>query len=225
MAQVHSTIWFEDECGLCTLAHHDKQCCDTDWKSLGNRRGRLTMVGHTKPGVFALGRPIQARPILARPILARPIFRALATAAGVLLVFIDGAAAGPVEDLPGYWTGLGSITMSSGNTEQLKCVVTYKVNGASLKQNMRCASAAYTINGIADLDVRGDKVTGKWEEQTYAATGEVTGRVVDGGFTLIIKGVSFTAGMTVSGTNCKQQIAITPTGLEVAKIAIGLGKC
>jgi uncharacterized protein GlcG (DUF336 family) len=169
------------------------------------------MAGRTKamPGA-ANGR--RFRTIMAGCALVAPILVAQATA-------------GPVEDLPGYWTGLGSITMAGGNTEQLKCVVTYRVNGASLKQNMRCASAAYTINGVADLDVRGDQVTGKWEEQTYAATGDVTGKVVDGGFTLTIKGVNFTAGMTVSGSNCKQQIAITPTGLEVAKISIGLGKC
>jgi hypothetical protein len=174
--------------------------------------GRLFMVGHATTGANAS--------------VCRGL-RAVLAACGVMLVpaLAPGAIAGPVEDLPGYWTGLGSITMSGGNTEQLKCVVTYKVTGPSLKQNMRCASAAYTINGIADLDVRGDQVTGKWEEQTYAATGEVTGRIVDGGFTLTIKGVAFTAGMTVSGTNGKQQIAITPTGLEVAKISIGLGKC
>jgi hypothetical protein len=135
------------------------------------------------------------------------------------------AMAGPVEDLSGYWTGTGAVTMSSGSTEQLKCVVTYKVAGASLRQNLRCANAAYTINGLADLTVRGDQVTGDWEEQTYAAKGSVTGKVVDGGFQLSIQGVSFSAAMRVSGTNCRQTLAITPTGLDVSKISLNLGKC
>jgi hypothetical protein len=135
------------------------------------------------------------------------------------------ALAGPVEDLPGYWTGTGAVTMSTGSTEQLKCVVTYKVVGASLKQNLRCANASYTINGIADLTVIGDQVTGAWEEQTYAAKGSVTGKVVDGGFQLNIQGPTFTAAMRVTGTNCKQTLAITPTGLDVSKIALNLGKC
>jgi hypothetical protein len=117
------------------------------------------------------------------------------------------------------------VTMASGTTEQLKCVVTYKVTGSSLKQNLRCANAAYTINGLADLEVRGDQVTGAWEEQTYAAKGSVTGKVVDGGFNLNIEGATFTAAMKVSGTNCKQSLAITPTGLDVTKIALNLGKC
>jgi hypothetical protein len=133
--------------------------------------------------------------------------------------------AGPVEDLPGYWTGTGAVTLASGNTEQLKCVVTYKIAGTSLKQNLRCANAAYTINGLADLVVRGDQVTGDWEEQTYAAKGSVTGKVVDGGFALSIQGANFTAAMKVSGTNCKQSVAITPTGLDVTKISLNLGKC
>jgi beta-galactosidase GanA len=142
-----------------------------------------------------------------------------------LATMATGAAAGPVEDLPGYWTGTGAVTMASGTTEQLKCVVTYKVSGSSLKQNLRCANAAYTINGLADLEVRGDQVTGAWEEQTYAAKGVVTGKVVEGGFNLNIEGATFKAAMKVSGTNCKQSLAITPTGLDVTKIALNLGKC
>jgi hypothetical protein len=154
------------------------------------------------------------------------LWRRLWLAAGIVTLQTGApVSAGPVEDLPGYWTGLGSITMSSGVTEQLKCVVTYKVDVPSLKQVMRCANAAYTINGVADLEVNGGRVTGKWEEQTYAASGVVTGRMVDGGFVITIKGPTFTADMTVTGTNCKQQLAITPTGNDISKITIALGKC
>jgi hypothetical protein len=31
--------------------------------------------------------------------------------------------------------------------------------------------------------------------------------------------------LAVTSTNCKQSVTITPTGLEIAKIAITLGKC
>src|SRR5262249_9598253 len=87
-------------------------------------------------------------------------------------------AATPIEAMAGYWSGSGSVSLTNGKIERVKCVVTYKIGdgGTQIKQSMRCASADYTINAAADLRVRGAQVTGNWEERTYSATGEVSGR-------------------------------------------------
>ncbi len=138
---------------------------------------------------------------------------------------IAGAIAAPLQDLSGYWTGAGSVTLSSGNTEQLKCVVTYKVTGSNMKQSLRCASPSYSIQAQADLHVTGDRVSGHWEEKTYTATGDVSGRITDTGLTLAIQGATFTAAMRVQMAGCQQTITIVPTGLDVTKISIDLGKC
>ena len=42
---------------------------------------------------------------------------------------------------------------------------------------------------------------------------------------LSIQGANFTAAMNVALSNCKQTISITPQGLDVTRISIGLGKC
>src|SRR5215207_440439 len=75
-------------------------------------------------------------------------------------------AADPISDLTGYWTGAGTVLLKNGNTEKVKCAVTYKVSngGTEVKQNMRCASQDYSINASADLVVKGSQVSGKWEE-------------------------------------------------------------
>jgi hypothetical protein len=148
-------------------------------------------------------------------------------AALALAVAATGARAGSIDEMTGYWTGSGSVVLSNGNTERVKCAVTYKISegGTQIKQSMRCASADYNINASADLNVKGQSVTGSWEEKTYSAVGEVSGRYTGSNFVLSIKGASFTASMNLTVSDCKQSISIAPQGLDVARISIGLAKC
>jgi hypothetical protein len=154
--------------------------------------------------------------------------RMLASAGCVGLCAMTWAAgASSIDELTGYWTGTGSVTLASGTTERVKCAVTYKVSdsGGQIKQTIRCASTDYSINALADLRVKGEQVSGSWEEKTYAATGQVTGRYTGSSFVLSIQGGSFTAAMNVTLSACKQSINISPQGLDVNRISIGLAKC
>lgn len=155
--------------------------------------------------------------------LARPI-------AGIvsLVTFAAAAvaAAPPVGDLPGRWSGWGSVTLSNGQSEQVKCVATYFIEGANgVRQNLRCASQSYKIDAVANLSVTDGRVTGQWEERTWAVGGSVTGRLSASGFNLAINGPNFDAAMVVGTSPCKQSINIMPRGFEIAKIALNLGKC
>ena len=135
------------------------------------------------------------------------------------------ATAGPVEDMTGYWSGTGTIRLSGKETERVKCVAIYRVGkgGTEIKQTLRCASSDYNINAKADLAIKGgQQVEGSWEEQTYSASGEVTGRYTGSSFVLAIKGANFTAAMNVGLSNCKQSIEITPKGLEMRRISMTL---
>lgn len=135
------------------------------------------------------------------------------------------AGATIVTDLPGRWTGWGSVTLATGQSEQVKCVATYFVEGATVRQNLRCASQSYKIDAVANLSVANGRVTGQWEERTWSVGGSVTGRQTDKGFDLAINGPNFGAAMLVGGTNCKQSINIMPKGFEISRIALNLGKC
>jgi hypothetical protein len=149
------------------------------------------------------------------------------TAATLPMVLFSWAAlADPIADLTGYWSGKGSIALSNGKTERVKCNVFYKTEGGSqLRQTMRCASADYSINSLADLRVtKGGQVSGTWEERTYAAKGDVTGRFGGDSFALSIQGVNFAAAMNVTLANCQQSLNIMPRGLEVTRVSISLAK-
>jgi hypothetical protein len=147
------------------------------------------------------------------------------TGASLAVLAATAAAAGPIEELDGYWSGGGTVVFSEGS-ERVKCAVRYKVGqgGAQIKQTMRCASADYSINATAELAVSGAQVAGNWEEKTYSASGQVSGRYT-GTFVLSIKGANFSAAMNVNLSSCKQSITIHPRGLEVRRISMNLAKC
>jgi hypothetical protein len=159
--------------------------------------------------------------------LATTAARGLALALASALMTSASASAATIDDLPGRWSGWGTISLPSGSSEQVKCIVTYFVNdgGASMVQNLRCASSSYKIDATAKLKNASGTLTGEWEEKTYSALGSVTGKTTSDGFNLAIKGDTFTAVLAVTSTNCKQSVTITPQGLDIAKIAITLGKC
>jgi len=151
----------------------------------------------------------------------------LGAMAGGLLAFglSHAVLADPAGELAGYWSGSGSVVLANGKTERVKCNVVYKAaEGGSLRQTMRCASADYSINSLADLRIKGGQVSGSWEEKTYAAKGDVTGRYSGEAFALTIQGATFSAAMNVTLSNCKQSINISPQGLEVTRVAIALAK-
>ena len=151
---------------------------------------------------------------------------ALLTAAAIPAMLLAASAlADPIPGLTGYWSGSGTIALSNGKTERVKCQVLYRSEGAGqISQTMRCASADYNINSLAELTVSGSKVSGTWEEKTYAAKGAVDGRYGGDTFSLSIQGSNFTASMNVTLSNCRQSLTITPSGLEVSRISITLAK-
>jgi hypothetical protein len=135
------------------------------------------------------------------------------------------AQADPIRDLSGFWSGNGSIALTNGKTERVKCNVIYRAEGSTqIRQTMRCASADYSINSLADLRLKGSQVNGTWEEKTYAAKGDVTGRFGGDSFTLSIQGATFSAAMNLTLSSCKQSLNITPQGLEVTRVSISLAK-
>jgi hypothetical protein len=135
------------------------------------------------------------------------------------------AVADPIRDLTGYWSGNGSIALSNGKTERVKCSVLYRADGSTqIRQTMRCASADYSINSLAELRLKGSQVSGTWEEKTYSAKGDVTGRFGGDSFALSIQGAAFSAAMNVTLSNCKQSLSITPQGLDVTRVSINLAK-
>lgn len=153
------------------------------------------------------------------------LFGAVAVAASSLPPLAADPA--PIADLAGRWSGWGAVTLSSGQSEQVKCVAVYTLAnaGASIEQSLRCASPSYRIDASARLDILGETVSGSWEERSHDASGKVAGRLTRSGFELAITGEHFSAAMAVATSTCKQTLQIKPDGVDIARIAVNLEKC
>ena len=71
----------------------------------------------------------------------------------------------------------------------------------------------------------GAQVDGTWEEKTYSASGQISGRYTGSSLVMSIKGANFSAAMTVGLSTCKQSITIQPRGLDVRRISMSLAQC
>jgi hypothetical protein len=171
---------------------------------------------------LAIGLMLSSLPVLAQaPAAPTPATTASAPAdAGA-----SGATQGhAIQNLAGRWTGKGWIEASSGSREEVKCIVTYilKDGGTGIEQNLRCAGASYSVDAQSRLKVSGDRITGTWEERKYSSNGTIAGQVRTGGFNVVINGENFTARMSVASGKGSQTLNITPQGLSVTKITVGL---
>ena len=133
---------------------------------------------------------------------------------------------GSIEDLDGYWSGGGTVVFSEG-AERVKCAVRYKVGqgGTQIRQTLRCASADYSINGTAEFSVRGAQVDGNWEEKTYSATGQISGRLHGQQPRPVDQGREFHGGDDHRPLHLQAVDHHPPQGLDVRRISMSLAKC
>ena len=99
-----------------------------------------------------------------------------------LLVFCSGAAhaqrgGGAFGHLIGQWTGSGTIDLSNGTHEPLRCRASYDLTADhnKLELNIRCASDSYNFDLFSSAVLSGHAVSGSWSEATHSAAGTISG--------------------------------------------------
>ena len=136
-----------------------------------------------------------------------------------------GAAPSPFIELAGTWSGAGQIRLQGGQSEQLSCRAYYtpKSGGVELGMAIRCASTSYKIELRSALHYDGGAVTGSWEERTFNANGDVTGRATGGQIHLTFKG-NVTGSMSVTYSGANQNVTITTSGTELSGVTLRLAR-
>ena len=85
---------------------------------------------------------------------------------GAVLLFSVSASqaqsSGPFAGFEGAWTGTGTVSLSDGSTERIRCKADYKVagTGLSLKQALHCASDSYKFDLTSDVTSQGERISG-----------------------------------------------------------------
>ena len=82
--------------------------------------------------------------------------KAAGVGAALMSVSVSHAQSGPFTGFNGSWSGNGTVVLSNGTTERIRCRASYNVNstGLGLKQTLRCASDSYKFDLSTDVTSR-----------------------------------------------------------------------
>jgi hypothetical protein len=137
------------------------------------------------------------------------------------------ASVNPFQNLSGSWAGTGTVTMSDGTQERIRCRARYAVEpgGNALRQELRCASAGYNFDLSSDLLHRGGTISGQWSEATRNTGGNLSGSVTSGGnIQAVVDGPGFSATISVATRGSRQSVQLVSRGQEVTQVSITLNR-
>ena len=136
------------------------------------------------------------------------------------------AQSGPFAGFNGVWSGNGTVALSDGTTERIRCKADYKVDGTGLglKQNLRCASDSYKFELTTDLHAGDGNFWGFWKETSRNVNGEIHGTGGNGQFNGRVEANGYVAELNLTVSGSKQTINITSKSTELRGLNISLSK-
>jgi hypothetical protein len=142
----------------------------------------------------------------------------------VSLSVIAAPADGPFATLQGSWSGAGTIILSSGAKERIRCHANERLGSSSteLRLDLNCDSDSYKFELRSQITYSNGTVSGNWFESTRATGGNIDGRVNGNQFQVRAEGQTFTAIMSLTTRGDRQSISIQSPGSEMSDIAITL---
>ncbi|MGJ4929632.1 hypothetical protein ACQR1I_23000 [Bradyrhizobium sp. HKCCYLS2038] len=152
----------------------------------------------------------------------------VAKAAGLGVALIISASAvhaqsGPFAGFDGSWSGNGTVALSDGTTERIRCKASYKVATANLKLNLQCASDSYKFELTSDVTSQGDRIAGYWSEASRNVNGDLQGTAGNGTIDVFVQAAGFAANITLKTNGNKQVVQISSKG-EIRGVNITMSK-
>lgn len=130
---------------------------------------------------------------------------------------------GPFAALPGSWTGTGTISLSSGAKERIRCRATYRLeSGADLRLEISCTSDSYRFELASHIVYSDQAISGSWNETTRGVGGTVTGTAIGSQIRARAEGQTFSAIMSMNTRGSRQSVSIQSPGSEMSGISIEL---
>jgi hypothetical protein len=138
--------------------------------------------------------------------------------------FAQRPAEGPFAALPGSWSGTGTISLSNGTKERIRCRAAYRLgnSSANLLLELSCASDSYKFELQSSIAYSDQSISGTWSESTRHVVGAITGRVVGSQINARAEGQAFTAILALNTRGNRQSISIQSPGSEMSEVAIAL---
>jgi len=159
--------------------------------------------------------------------LVGPALTAAGIGAALLLSVSAGnsQAGGPFAGFDGSWSGSGTVALSNGTTERIRCKADYKVNsnGLGLKQALHCASDSYKFDLSSDVTSQGDRISGNWSEKSRNIFGNLQGTAGGGVIDLFVEASGFAATLNLRTNGTRQVVQIESKG-EIRGVNITMTK-
>jgi hypothetical protein len=116
----------------------------------------------------------------------------------------------PFKRLAGQWAGSGTIELTNGRREPIRCRASYDVlsDQRNLQLNIRCASDSYNFDLRASATYSGGSVSGTWSEATRLVAGTIAGRADGDHISVVAKAASFSASLTLATHGARQSVVI-----------------
>jgi hypothetical protein len=130
---------------------------------------------------------------------------------------------GPFAGFDGAWSGTGTVALSDGTTERIRCKASYKVAGLNLKQSLQCASDSYKFDLTSDVISQGDHISGNWSESSRNVNGELQGTAGGGQIDVFVQAAGFAASINLRSNGNKQVVQISSKG-EIRGVNITMTK-
>jgi hypothetical protein len=143
----------------------------------------------------------------------------------MLSVTASHAQSGPFAGFSGAWSGNGTVALSDGTTERIRCKADYKVDGSGLglKQSLHCASDSYKFDLSSDVTSQGDRISGYWSEASRNVNGSLQGTAGGGRIEVFVQAAGFAANLILQTNGSRQTVEISSKG-EIKGVNITMVK-
>jgi hypothetical protein len=172
---------------------------------------------------FELGK-INMKPFDSR--LFGHAIRAAGVGAALLLSVSAGhAQSSPFAGFKGVWSGNGTVSLSDGSSERIRCRATYAVDGSgrALQQTLRCASDSYKFDLSSNVTSEGNRISGNWSEASRNVSGSLQGTAGGGQINVAVEAVGFSANLTLRTSGNRQTVQINSQG-DIRNVSITMVK-
>src|SRR6266540_1172501 len=198
--------------------------CHLNLRYCGNTKSSMRRDVSCKRSVYFMGK-------LTMKLFGSSLLGQALAAAGVGAALLLSAtaghaqAAGPFAGFDGNWSGAGTVVLSTGSTENIRCKADYKVNasGLGLKQNLHCASDSYKFDLSSDVTSQGERISGNWSEKSRNIFGNLQGTAGGGQIEVFVEASGFAANLNLKTTGNKQSVQIDSKG-EIRGVKITMTK-
>ena len=143
------------------------------------------------------------------------LFSTTPPVAGAALALVLTVSAGQAQAGPfGAWSGTGTVSLSDGSKERIRCRASYDVggNGNTLKQSLRCASDSYRFDLSSDVTAQGNQVSGRWGEASRNLYGDLQGRISGNEINVFVTAAGFAGNLSVTTRGNRQSVTIDSKG-------------